>query len=168
MSVDPNIYVIDVGRSQIRRTIFRALSEINPANTPANSGRAYETTVQLVTDNWVDIDQIDQLPAILFRFARTEYQSRQSHTLNARLLFEVFAVIGSKESTLLSGRLDALIDDIIAAIYSNYRADGFAYEVTLLNDVELPPTESGKRAVRMNWQTHYTRSYRLDSREPQT
>jgi len=164
----PAIFVNDLGRSQIRRTIFQALLRIQPENRPDNSNRNFGTAVQLVTDAWVTPEEVTDLPAVQLRFSRTNYHSRQSETLNAQLFFQLRCIVGLDDWTdesLLGARLDLLMDDVIAAMYSNYRAAGFAYEVSLLEDFEEEPIEGGKRSAVMHWQMHYTRSYGLDARE---
>jgi len=167
------IFVTDLARSQIRKSVFEALSRIDPANRPpqsipGGSTRTYGTKVQWVTDSWVTPSELPSLPAVQFRFARTVYDGRQSMTLGATIDLLVRVVVGLDDSTdesLLGARLDLLIDDVIAAMMGSYRSGGFSYAVYPLEDEEHDPIKGGKRAATLRFQIKYTRRYTLDSRE---
>ena len=157
------IWVNNLEASQVRRNVFETLSQIQTSNRPANSQVNYGTDIQLVTDSWPEEGGLDTLPAIAFRFDRTEYHDRESFTLNAtaRFLSRLF-VAGTPEEGF--AKLDILRDDVIACLYAGYRSDGYSYSYNLLEDIEHPPTEQGELQLTMVWALHYTRSQRLERR----
>jgi hypothetical protein len=154
-------YIPHLPRSQLRRAIVDELAAIHPSNTPSGDTQNFFSEVRNVQDTWSADDEIPDLPAIEFRFSDDVNEAQQSRRLRILQNFELKLVVGGPKSET-AALLDALRDDVIAALYGS-DLDGFGYGVEYLSGVEVPVTSLTRRVMVMRWQVRYDRRMILEN-----
>lgn len=124
-----------IPRSQIRHNVRLALEQIHPNNSPTiDPTKKYGSHVQRVESRRgvSNTTKPSDMPWVGMRIAEHTSENFPSGVLVGDLQVELTLRVRGINEAAADDALDMLIDDVIAAMYSNYANDGATYQAALI------------------------------------